>query len=151
MIDKIAGVAAPGATPGPTSGAGFEKELNAPSRSFHGTPKAGPKGATPTAAAPRPAAAQPQKATSVEASPRLSVASAPVSRPGGARLLSEVERAQARLDQLLKMAESGRTFSPAELLAFQAHAFRASQELDMAGKVVEKGTSAVKQTLQTQL
>ena len=35
------------------------------------------------------------------------------------------------------MAESGRSFSPAELLAVQAHACRASQELDLAGKVVE--------------
>jgi hypothetical protein len=75
----------------------------------------------------------------------------PIERPSGAQILSEVQRAQARLDQILKMAESGRSFSPAELIAFQAHTYRASQELDMAGKVVEKSTSAVKQTLQTQI
>jgi hypothetical protein len=75
----------------------------------------------------------------------------PAQRPGGAKFLGQVQQAQSRLDQLLKMAESGRTFSPAELLAFQAHTYRASQELDMASKVVEKGTSAVKQTLQTQI
>ena len=66
-------------------------------------------------------------------------------------LADEVAGAQAKLDQILKMAESGRTFSPAELLAFQAHAYRASQELDLAGKVVEKATSGVKQTLNTQV
>lgn len=49
------------------------------------------------------------------------------------------------------MAESGRTFSPAELLAMQAYTYRASQELELAGKVVEKATSGLKQVLQTQL
>jgi len=72
-------------------------------------------------------------------------------KPQAAQLLNEVGQAQAKLDQILKMAESGRTFSPAELLAFQAHAYRASQELDLAGQVVEKATSGVKQTLNTQV
>ena len=75
----------------------------------------------------------------------------PQPRPQARALLTEVASAQARLDQLLKLAESGRTFSPAELLAFQTHAYRASQELDLAGKVVEKATSGVKQTLNTQV
>ena len=77
---------------------------------------------------------------------------APVSaKPQAAQLLNEVSSAQHKLDQILKMAESGRTFSPAELLAFQAHAYRASQELDLAGKVVEKATEGAKQTLNTQV
>jgi hypothetical protein len=80
-----------------------------------------------------------------------STAPGQVEPSSGARILGEVQRAQVRLDQILKLAESGRTFSPAELLAFQAHTYRASQELEMAGKVVEKGTNAVKQTLQTQI
>ena len=76
----------------------------------------------------------------------------PVARkPEATALVNEVSSAQAKLDQILKMAESGRTFSPAELLAFQAHAYRASQELELAGKVVEKATSGVKQTLNTQV
>ena len=74
-----------------------------------------------------------------------------VAKPRAAELLSEVSSAQAKLDQILKMAESGRTFSPAELLAFQAHAYRASQELDLASKVVEKATDGAKQTLNTQV
>ncbi len=68
-----------------------------------------------------------------------------------AQVLDRVGQAQKRLDHILKLAESGRTFSPAELLALQAHVYRASQELDLAGKVVEKATSGVKQVLQTQI
>jgi len=55
------------------------------------------------------------------------------------------------MDEVLRLAESGRGFSPAELLALQAHVYRASQQLDLAGKVVEKATGGVKQILQTQV
>jgi len=65
--------------------------------------------------------------------------------------LERVSQAQKRLDHILALAESGRTFTPAELLAFQAHVYAASQQLDLAGKVVEKATSGVKQVLQTQI
>jgi hypothetical protein len=68
-----------------------------------------------------------------------------------AQMVERVSQAQKRLDHILALAESGRTFTPAELLAFQAHVYRASQELDLAGKVVEKATSGVKQVLQTQI
>ena len=138
MIDKIA-AAASSAAAGPTAGSGFDKALPAP----HGR---GVRASVRPSSTPERVGAD-----AVEPGSRLEVVAPPAQRPGGARILGEVEKAQVRLDQLLKMAESGRTFSPAELLAFQAHAFRASQELDLAGKVVEKGTSAVKQTLQTQL
>jgi hypothetical protein len=67
------------------------------------------------------------------------------------QVLDRVTEAQKRLDGLLALAESGRSFSPAELLAVQAHVYRASQELDLAGKVVEKATGGVKQVLQTQV
>lgn len=67
------------------------------------------------------------------------------------RVLEQVTGAQHRLDQLLAMAESGRSFSPAELLAVQAQVYQASQELDLAGKVVEKATGGIKQVLQTQV
>lgn len=68
-----------------------------------------------------------------------------------AKVLDHVSAAQARMDQVLKIAESGKSFSPAELLSLQAHIYRASQELDLAGKVVEKSTAGVKQVLQTQV
>ena len=67
------------------------------------------------------------------------------------QVLDRVTEAQKRLDNLLALAESGRSFTPAELLAVQAHVYRASQELDLAGKVVEKATGGVKQVLQTQV
>ncbi|QSQ13641.1 ATP-dependent helicase HrpB [Myxococcus landrumensis] len=68
-----------------------------------------------------------------------------------AQVLDRVGQAQKRLDSILAMAESGRDFSAAELLALQAQVYRASQELDLAGKVVEKATGGVKQVLQTQV
>lgn len=68
-----------------------------------------------------------------------------------ARVVDEVAGAQERLDVILKLAESGKTFTPAELLSFQAQVYRASQELDLAGKVVEKATGGLKQILTTQL
>ena len=67
------------------------------------------------------------------------------------KVLDQVNRAQNRMEQILKMAESGKSFSPAELLSLQTHVYRASQELDLAGKVVEKATGGVKQVLQTQV
>ncbi len=67
------------------------------------------------------------------------------------KMIDEVSHAQSRMDQILKLAESGKSFSPAELLSLQAQTYRASQELDLAGKVVEKATGGVKQVLQTQV
>lgn len=67
------------------------------------------------------------------------------------RVLDQVNQAQNRMEQILKLAESGKSFSPAELLSLQNHVYRASQELDLAGKVVEKATGGVKQVLQTQV
>jgi hypothetical protein len=68
-----------------------------------------------------------------------------------AGVLDQVNQAQNRMEQILKLAESGKSFSPAELLSLQTHVYRASQELDLAGKVVEKATGGVKQVLQTQV
>jgi flagellar hook-basal body complex protein FliE len=68
-----------------------------------------------------------------------------------AKMVDQVATAQKRLDHVLAMAESGKTFTPAELLAFQAQVSQASQQLDLAGKVVEKAVSGVKQILQTQI
>ena len=67
------------------------------------------------------------------------------------KVLDQVNQAQGRMEQILKLAESGKSFSPAELLSLQTHVYRASQELDLAGKVVEKATGGVKQVLQTQV
>jgi len=103
-----------------------------------------------------------------EASPPTAPPSAQHARPGAthaaskvtatrpaevtaARAVDQVAQAQHRLDRVLALAQSGKTFSPAELLGLQAQVYGASQELDLAGKVVEKATSGVKQILQTQI
>jgi len=76
---------------------------------------------------------------------------APGRSPQPNQVLDQVTAAQQRLEQVLKLAQSGKSFTPAELIALQANVYRASQELDLAGKVVEKATSGVKQILQTQI
>lgn len=137
MIDKIAGAAIQGANHAAQ------------------TPKVNSFGKAMEQAKPgfKPEAAQAQQAQT--ARPQMPQKTGGVgqveSKPKAVQLLNEVGQAQAKLDQILKMAESGRTFSPQELLAFQAHAYRASQELDLAGKVVEKATEGAKQTLNTQV
>ena len=65
--------------------------------------------------------------------------------------IDRVRDAQHRLDHILQVAQSGKTFTPAELLALQAQVYQASNEIDLAGKVVDKATGGVKQILQTQV
>ena len=55
------------------------------------------------------------------------------------------------MTKIMHMALSGRQFSPTELLAMQAGVYRFSQELHLTGKVVEKATGGIKQTLNTQV
>jgi len=81
------------------------------------------------------------------------VAPAASGRPAGppALALRAVEAAQARLDAVLAAARSGRTFTGAELIGLQAEAYRLSQTLDVAGKLIEQGVQGVKQAVQTQV
>ena len=65
--------------------------------------------------------------------------------------LARVAAAQARMDRILALAASGRTFSPAELLALQAGVAEASQTVDLAGKVLDRVSGGVKTLLQTQV
>jgi hypothetical protein len=64
-----------------------------------------------------------------------------------ARGLAEGER---HVDRVMRAARSGRTFSQEELLAVQAGVYRYTQELELASKLVDKATTAVKTTLQSQ-
>lgn len=161
MVEKVVSAAA-GAGPSPVSGAEFKQVLGqtGAKASFGSvSPKARPAPAPHTGAPPQSApapASRPEPAPrvirhAIEPGVRPQAARSPAEDSRAAKVLGDVQRAQSRLDQLLKLAESGRSFSPAELLAFQAQTYRATQELDLASKVVEKGTSAVKQTLQTQI
>ena len=65
--------------------------------------------------------------------------------------LGRVAAAQARMDRILALAASGRTFSPAELLSLQAGVAEASQTVDLAGKTLDRVSGAVKTLLQTQV
>lgn len=72
---------------------------------------------------------------------------------GGAmqRVFEDVMAGQNKLDKIMNLALSGRNFSQQELLALQAGVYRFTQELELTSKVIEKGTSAIKQTLNTQV
>jgi hypothetical protein len=66
-------------------------------------------------------------------------------------VLRGVEAAQARLDQVLAAARRGQAFTAGQLLVLQAEAYRFTQALDLAGKLVEQGVQAVKQAVNTPL
>ncbi len=138
---------------GPASGAAPSGAPESGKPSFRNTfAEASLKKVWGDGAAHRPGAAAPsdsQPIKSVESSQQ--VRSVSTGSHAALRVVDQVQAAQARLDRVLRLAETGRTFTPAELLAFQAQVYRASQELDLAGKVVEKITSGVKQVLQTQV
>jgi hypothetical protein len=77
----------------------------------------------------------------------------PPSTPA-ARLASAVqslEVAQARLDRVLQSARAGRTFTAGELLALQSDAYRFTQAMDVASKLVEHGVQTVKQAVNAQV
>ena len=103
--------------------------------------------------APKPAARFPAPTdlpASVEGGSRR-VGQRPAPALPVSRWVGRVAEAQARMDRILALAASGRTFSPAELLALQAGVAEASQTVDLAGKVLDRVTSGLKQVLQTQV
>jgi hypothetical protein len=103
-----------------------------------------PQGVKPGCVTRAPGVTHARAATRVEGA-----IGATASRP--AQVLDRVSAAQQRLERILELAQSGKSFTPAELIAMQAQVYSASQQLDLAGKVVEKATGGVKQILQTQL
>lgn len=58
---------------------------------------------------------------------------------------------QDKMTELMNLALSGRQFSSPELIAMQAGVYRYAQELELTSKVVEKATSGIKQTMNTQV
>ncbi|MFC1610684.1 ATP-dependent helicase HrpB [Myxococcota bacterium] len=67
------------------------------------------------------------------------------------KMLDGLIGGQDRMTKIMNMALSGRQFSPPELIAMQAGVYRFSQELELTSKVVEKATSGIKQTMNTQV
>jgi hypothetical protein len=70
---------------------------------------------------------------------------------GLAKLLEDIEKGEGVMNKLIKSASSGKSFSNAELIALQAGMYKYTQELELTGKVVEKATSGLKDTLKTQV
>jgi hypothetical protein len=64
-----------------------------------------------------------------------------------ARMLDD----EAAVDRGLHNALSGKQMSAQELLVLQAQVIQYSQELEVASRVVDKATGAVRQVLQTQV
>lgn len=85
---------------------------------------------------------------------RLAAHSRPPEPPRPAAQLTQalrsLEASQARLDRVLEAARSGRTFTAGELLALQSDAYRFTQTLDIASKLVEHGVQSVKQAVNAQ-
>ena len=82
---------------------------------------------------------------------RVAFATAKAERSRVADLLENLVNGQDKMTNIMNLALSGRQFSPPELIAMQAGVYRFSQELELTSKVVEKATSGVKQTMNTQV
>jgi hypothetical protein len=67
------------------------------------------------------------------------------------KMIGDLEKGQGVMDKLIQMGLSGKHFSSSELIALQAGMYKYTQELELTGKVVEKATSGLKDTLKTQV
>ncbi|MBM4783473.1 MAG: ATP-dependent helicase HrpB [Archangiaceae bacterium] len=66
-------------------------------------------------------------------------------------LVANMEKGQASIDKLINGGLNGANFSNTEMLSMQAGMYKYTQELELTGKVVEKATSGLKDTLKTQV
>jgi hypothetical protein len=98
-------------------------------------------GDTPPAALPT---AQP-----IAPAPAAPLPSGPLS--GATRMVTRLLEGERSVEHGLERALRGGAMSQEELLALQVNVIRYSQELEVASRIVEKVTGAVKQTLQTQV
>lgn len=68
-----------------------------------------------------------------------------------AKMMTDLEKGQGIMDTLINKGLSGKQISNSQLLALQAGMYKYTQELELTGKVVEKATSGLKDTLKTQV
>ncbi len=112
----------------------------------------GASGSTPFAAVlaervgPQPSATQVPKAASPVAPPP---GATPAKATPVRTMLERMVGAENQVDQLLHAAATGKTFSPAELLALQSTVFRYSQTVEVVSRVADRVVGAIKQTLGT--
>ncbi|MFL5318232.1 MAG: ATP-dependent helicase HrpB [Myxococcaceae bacterium] len=67
------------------------------------------------------------------------------------KMLGDMEKGQGVMDKLISGGLNGKNFNSSELLSLQAGMYKYTQELELTGKVVEKATSGLKDTLKTQV
>ena len=78
-------------------------------------------------------------------------ATARTQRSQMASMIEGLVNGQDKMTQIMDLAMSNKKMGPQELLAMQAGVYRFSQELELTSKVVEKATSGIKQTMNTQV
>jgi hypothetical protein len=66
-------------------------------------------------------------------------------------MVAEMEKGQGLLDKLIQGGLKGVKFNNTQLLSLQAGMYKYTQELDLTGKVVDKATTGLKETLKTQV
>ena len=66
-------------------------------------------------------------------------------------VITRLRRDERRLDRHLKRALAGHQLDMPQLVALQSLAFKYSQRVELLGKLVDRLTGAVKQTLQMQI
>lgn len=66
-------------------------------------------------------------------------------------MLGEVNRSALQLDQMIEMAMSGQSFTPQELLAMQAGAYRIIEEVNLTGQIVSSADRARNSLLNIQV
>jgi hypothetical protein len=106
----------------------------------------------PVAAAARAAPTSFAAALRTQATPMAHTAATSPAAPvasGPRAALASIEAARQRLDGVLAAARRGATFTPQELLALQADAYRYSQTVEVASRVVEHAAQTVKQAVNT--
>ena len=72
-------------------------------------------------------------------------------KSGMQNMVKNLVDGQNKMEKIMNLAMSGRQFSPQEMIVMQAGVMRYSQEMDLTGKVIDKATSGIKQTMNTQV
>lgn len=70
---------------------------------------------------------------------------------GWQKLANDTFKAETRIDNLIRQAQSGKAFNASELMALQVEVFRYSQTIEVISRTTDKLVGAIKQTLGTQV
>lgn len=115
------------------------KQVNAPSRSFQSCLTATcDKHQTPHADAPILSSPQ-ERARESSISDRLFT------------ILNQMESEQHGIDQQIRKAAYGKTFSPKEILLLQSRMYAYSQDIQILSQLMDRGVGSVKMLLNLQL